>query len=297
MKRLILLTAVWVCVCSSIPAGEAAKQSPPPAVRFGCQARTFGEGVYKDEATFLSVVRQVGEVGFEGIETNWKNLERYFDRPAEFEAILKRARLKLIGAHIGGGPWNAAARAKLLKDVARTAQFVKRMGGSYIVLSGAAPKARPLPPDTWPRMATFVNEVGRVCAAADVRCLYHNHVWECEGDGLETMCRSTDPKLVGFALDTGHALQASKDPAALIKVLGKRLGLVHFADFVQEGGPPGKRPSLGQGRLQIRATVDALRQADFDQWIVLEEDGTSGGGRALAEKGLATFRAAFQAAR
>ncbi len=53
-------------------------------VRFGCQARTFGEGICKDEAAFLNVVRQIGEVGFAGIETNWKNLERYFDRPAAF---------------------------------------------------------------------------------------------------------------------------------------------------------------------------------------------------------------------
>ncbi|OHE82533.1 MAG: hypothetical protein A2107_10315, partial [Verrucomicrobia bacterium GWF2_62_7] len=230
-------------------------------VRFGCQARTFGEGIYKDEAAFLNVVRQIGEVGFEGVETNWKNLERYFDRPADFAKILKDARLTLIGAHMGGSPWNAASTLKLLGDVERTARFVKAVGGGHVVFSGALPKARPLPPDTWQKMAEFVNEIGRVCAKNGVRCLYHNHWVECEGDGMEQLCKLTDPKLVGFAFDTGHAVRAGKDPAAIIGVLGKRLGLIHFADASEEVESVTKRPPLGEGRLKIPAVVEALRKA------------------------------------
>jgi sugar phosphate isomerase/epimerase len=270
---------------------EVAVQAEP--LHFGCQARTFGEGIYKDEAAFLNVVRQIGEVGFEGIETNWKNLERYFDRPADFAKILKDARLKLVGAHMGGAPWNAAAVPKLLGDVERTAQFVKTVGGDSIVFSGAFPKARPLPTDTWQKMAEFMNEVGRVCAKNGVRCLYHNHWVECEGDGLEQLCKRTDPNLVGFAFDTGHAVRAGKDPAAVIGVLGKRLGVIHFADASEEVSSVTKRPPLGEGRLKIPAVVAALRKAGFNKWIVLEEE-TAAAGRSLAEKGLAIFRKVFQ---
>jgi inosose dehydratase len=262
-------------------------------VRFGCQARTFGEGIYKDEAAFLNVVRQIGEVGFEGIETNWKNLERYFDRPAEFSQILKDARLTLIGAHMGGSPWNAASVPKLLGDVARTAQFVKAVGGGCVVFSSSLPKARPLPPDTWQKMAEFVNEIGRVCAKNGVRCLYHNHWVECEGDGMDQLCKLTDPKLVGFAFDTGHAVRAGKDPAAIIATLGKRLGVIHFADASEQVASVTKRPPLGEGRMNIPAVVEALRKAGYNQWIVLEEE-TTGAGRPLAEKGLAIFRKVFQ---
>ena len=135
------------------------------AVRSGCQTRTFGEGIYKNEAAFLAVVRQVGEVGFEGIETNAKNLERWFDRPADFATILKQSHLRLIGAHTGVSPWSATPRSKQLADVERAARFVKRMDGQFIVLSGSLPK-QPLPPDTWQKLADFVNEIGRVCATA-----------------------------------------------------------------------------------------------------------------------------------
>jgi len=258
-------------------------------VRFGCQARTFGEGVYKDEAAFLNVLRQIGEVGFEGIETNWKNLERYFDWPSDFAKILKDAHLKLIGAHMGGLP-----QPKLFADVERTAQFVKKTGGDCIVFSGSYPKPRPLPADTWSKMAEFMNEVGRICAKHGVRCLYHNHWVECEGDGMEQLCKLTDPKLVGFAFDTGHAVRAGKDPAAIIGMLGKRLGLIHFADASEQVQSVTKRPPLGEGSLKIPAVVEALRKTSFNQWIVLEEETTGTPGRPLAEKGLAIFRKSFQ---
>ena len=262
------------------------------AVRYGCQARTFGAGVYKDEATFLSVIRQIGEVGFEGIETNWKNLERYFDRPAEFGKILSEAHLQLIGAHIGGSPWGAAPAGKLLADVERTAGFVKAVGGAYVVFSGSYPAA--WPPDAWPKMAEFINEAGKACAKRGVRLLYHNHWVECEGEGMEQLCRLTDPELVGFAFDTGHAVRAGKDPAAVVALLGKRLGVIHFADASKDGPTAAKRPLLGEGRLQIPGAVQALGQAGFDGWIVLEEE-TSGDGRGAAERGLAIFRKAFEA--
>jgi sugar phosphate isomerase/epimerase len=274
MRKNFPLAIAWL-LCVAATAAEP--------VQFGCQARTFGEGVYKDEAKFLDVVRQIGEVGFDGIETNWKNLERYFDKPADFAKILKDAHLKLIGAHMGGSP-----QPKLFADVERTAQFVKKMGGDCIVFSGSYPKPRPLPADTWSKMAEFMNEVGRICAKHGVRCLYHNHWVECEGDGMEQLCKLTDPKLVGFAFDTGHAVRAGRDPAAVIGVLGKRLGVIHFADASDS-----KRPPLGEGRLKIPAVVEALRKTGFNQWIVLEEETTGVPGRPLAEKGLAIFRKVF----
>ncbi len=294
MTRVFVLTATAIALLeASVLQAGAAEPPAQPQVRFGCQARTFGAGVYKNESEFLSVVRQVGEVGFEGLETNWKNLERYFDRPADFAAVLQSAHLKLIGAHMGGSPWSAKPREEVLDEVASAARFVKHMDGQYIVFSGSVPKARPLPADTWSKMAEFLDDIGRVCRANGVGCLYHNHWADCEAGGLEELCRRTDPQRVGFALDTGHALHAGKDPAALAGVLGKRLGLIHFADYSDQGPSNVRRPPLGEGCLDIPALVEALRKTAYDGWIVLEEETASAAGRPLAENGLAVFQKAF----
>lgn len=289
MKRLMLAAVVGIL-------GGVGVAREARAVEFGCQARTFGLGVCKDEASFLAVVRQVGQLGFAGLETNWKNLERYFDRPAEFAAILDGARLKLIAAHMGGSPWNTKGVETLREDVGRTAEFVEKLGCHYVVFSGALPK-EPLPPDTWQTMARFVNDVARICAVHGVKVLYHNHWRDCEGDALETLCELTDPERVGFAFDTGHALHAGKDPAALIGVMGRRLELVHFADYAGDRGSATQRPPLGEGCLKIAEVVAALRRAGFKGWIVLEEETSSADGRTLAERGLATFRRAFSQAK
>jgi sugar phosphate isomerase/epimerase len=143
-------------------------------------------------------------------------------------------------------------------------------------------------------MAEFLNEVGRVCVKNGVRCLYHNHWTECETDGLEQLCKLTDSHVVGFAFDTGHAVRAGKDPAAIIGVLGKRLSLIHFADASEDVQTTTKRPPLGEGQMKIPMVVEALRKVGFKQWIVLEEEATTLPGRKLAEKGLAVFHEAFQ---
>jgi len=263
-------------------------------MKFGCQARSFGEGIYAEERGFLEVVREMVEVGFEGIETNWKNLERYFGKPADFAAILKAARMSLVGAHMGGNPW-AATLSALLADVGRTAQFVKAVGGGGVVFSGSLPKDTQQTSNTWRQMADFVNEVGSVCANSGVGCLYHNHWWECEGNGLNILNELTNPRRVGFAFDTGHAVRAGKDPAVMIGMLGGRLGMIHLADFDDQCPTPGKRPPLGEGRLNIPAVAEALRKVGFDKWIVLEEETKVGAARTQVEKGLAVFRSTFRA--
>lgn len=256
---------------------------------FGCQARSFGEGIYADDALFLDVVRQAGEVGFEGLETNWKNLERYFEDPGAFAGILESAGLRLIGAHMGTNPW-VAAPEPLLPDLARTARFVRAVGGECIVFSGAP---APAEPDAWKRAAGYINTVGEACASGGVCCLYHNHWWECEGYGLERLHELTDPGIVSFAFDTGHALRAGKDPAAVIETLGPRLGMLHLADFRADWDSQVKRPPLGEGVLDFPAVVAALRSVGFEGWVVLEEETRVGEARAQVERGLALFRKAF----
>ncbi len=63
---------------------------------------------------------------------------------------------------MGGSPWGATPQPKLLDDLERAAQSVKRVGGESIVFRCAFPKARSLPADTWQKLAEFMNEIGRV---------------------------------------------------------------------------------------------------------------------------------------
>ena len=270
-------------------AAGAAGEAP----RLGCQMRTFGQGVYADEAEFVRLVGAAGATGFAGIETNWKNLERWFDRPQAFAALLRNSNLALVGAHIGGSPWAAARQAELRRDLERTARFVASMGGAYVVLSGSVPPKPATFAGRLPERAAFLDDLGGLCATQGVRLLYHNHWQDCEGGALPRLAKLTDPAKVGFAFDTGHAVRVGEDPAAVIAALGPRLALVHFADFAPGDRSNGKRPPLGTGRLDVAATTAAIRRAGAVRWVVLEEESAEGGGEDLAKKGLAVLRSAF----
>jgi sugar phosphate isomerase/epimerase len=75
----------------------------------------------------------------------------------------------------------------------------------------------------------------------------------------------------------------------MIAMLGARLGMIHLADWNGE-----KRPTLGEGRLNIPAVAEALKNAGFDKWIVLEEETKVGEARPQVKKGIAVFRATFK---
>ena len=234
-------------------------------MRIGTQARSFGEGIYAEESQFLSVLSDAGALGFEGVESNWKNLERYFEQSEAFRGILGENGLTLIGAHYGGALADSSGLAELTEGVRQTAAFVSAVSGEHIVFSCRAPEE-----DTeqaWAVVAERLNDLGRVCQDNGVVLTCHNHWWEPAGVGLDTLVRCTDPGLVGIAFDTGHYTRAGRDAAAAIAELGGRMPLIHLADWDGED-----RPCLGQGDLDTDAVRTALVDVGFEGWLVLEEN-------------------------
>jgi len=240
-------------------------------MRLGSQARSFGEGIYASEEEFLSVVREAGEVGLEGIESNWKNMERYFDAPDEFKRKLVEADLELIGAHYGGKFADESTRHQTLSDLKRIAPFLAVVEGSFVVCSGHAPKGEPVTQDTWEKTAERLHEFADICAPEGVTVAYHNHWWESEAGGIAGLAALTDASKVGFAFDTGHHTRAGCDAAQTIRELGSRLALVHLADHAPDADGAALRPPLGEGRLDMTAVKAALREVGFNDWLVLEE--------------------------
>ena len=213
------------------------------------------------------------------METNWKNVERYFESPEAFRSRLNDAGLEFIGAHYGSRLFDTGTREETLADMKRIAPFVSNVEGSYVVCSGHAPKDAPITEDTWARMAERLNAFGDICVAAGVTTTYHNHWWEPENDALGKLAELTDPERVGFAFDTGHCARAGRDVAQTIRELGDRLAFVHLADHSPDADNPGLRPMLGEGTLDIDAVTDALREVKPESWVVLEEDTKLGSAR------------------
>ena len=195
--------------------------------------------------------------------------------------------------------FHAASRegARVLAEVDAALDAIAEAGGSLLVLidrpsptraatagdSGAAPRLHDAS-----AMIALLQEACDRAAVRGVRGVVHPHAGgyiEFE-DELERVLDETD---LGVCLDTGHALYAGSDPAALIRRHRSRLEHVHLKDL-----SPGPRPDnfwdaveagafcpIGEGLLDLNALTRAL--TGYNGFATIEQDRRAGSPGSPAE--------------
>jgi inosose dehydratase len=163
-------------------------------------------------------------------------------------------------------------------------------GGDVLVLSANSGQdgydSRPvLTAQGWQTMFTNLDRLVEVAAARGVRACLHPHVGtmvETADDVAQVLAGSSIP----LCLDTGHLLIGGTDPVALAQAHPDRIVHVHAKDVdgalakrVQDGEltyqqavAQGLYTALGEGDVDFTAIVEALNQAGFDGWWVMEQD-------------------------
>ncbi len=179
-----------------------------------------------------------------------------------------------------------AADPRVLTAVDRALDAIVAAAGSLLVLidrpsgeraatagrSDAAPRLRD--PGA---MAGLLQEAAERAGARGVGSVVHPHAGsyiEFE-DEIERVLSETR---LGLCLDTGHALYAGSDPAALILRYASRLGHVHLKDVSPAPRPPdfwdavraGAFCPVGDGLLDLDDVRDALD--GYDGFATVEQD-------------------------
>ncbi len=172
-----------------------------------------------------------------------------------------------------------AAQGRLLVLIDRPSDSRAATAGN----SGAAPRLRD--PGA---MFELLREAAARAAARDVRAVVHPHSggYIEFDDEIERVLEETD---LGLCLDTGHALYAGSDPAALIRRHKSRLEHVHVKDV-----SPGPRPRnfwdavgagafcpIGEGLLDLKQIRDAL--SGYTGFATVEQDRRAGSPGSPAE--------------
>lgn len=106
-----------------------------------------------------------------------------------------------------------------------------------------------------------------------LRLAYHNHSPECQGRApeIEALLSGTDPALVWFVLDAGHAFRASVDIPAFLERHSDRLTAIHLRDL-----KAGRQVPLGQGDLPLKHVSSVLKEKNWGGWILAEEEREDG---------------------
>jgi inosose dehydratase len=288
---------------SSSPASAASLEAgthwlPPqagrPAIRVGCQTNAWPLKP-GDFDQFIGVLGVLKSLGFDGFETSFRNVQSQYAAAAEARARIEKTGVACFGIHIFLNEYDPATRIAPMDFVRTTADGAAALGAQRLILSGAG-----LVKDGKVAEADLAQKIGglnaaaRYCKDKGLAFAYHNHGPEFAANGteIEALIGRTDPALVAFLIDCGHAVRAGVDLAAFFTKHHRRICGMHLRDF--KGGVEPQVP-LGQGDVDWKPLAAAVKKAGWTGWVLAEEERVDGSkpGESAARPARETLRALF----
>ena len=252
---------------------------------------------------YEQVLDEIAASGYAGTELgDWGFMPT---EPAVLQERLDRRSLAMVGAFVTtrlADPRSYEASMRTAVETARLLSAVGNGGRPVIVLSdeptvdpvrtGAAGRVQPALSLTGRQWDDAAKGVDRIAAAVrdetGLRTVFHHH---CAGyvetpDEIDALMQRTDPTLVGLCLDSGHATYGGGSPIELLSRHRARTWPVHFKDCEPHIAERARREQLdyqdalrrglfcelGLGSVDFPALLRDLQDADYNGWIVVEQD-------------------------
>ncbi len=260
-------------------------------IKFGAQTNAWAIDA-KNFESFLAVLEQIKHLGYAGFETGFFNLVPEFDAPESTRRRIADTGLTFFGIHIFLPPDKVDQTTKLppASLYERVARGGIALGAQHLIFSGAPSTT----PEELKSKIEALNAAGKFSRSLGLPFAYHNHGWEFESKvgEIEELYSQTDPTLVSFLLDAGHAYRGGADVPAFLRAHSKRLVGLHLRDYKD-----GKQVPLGQGSFPLAEVAATLKQLQWKGWVLNEEereDGTKGG-LSVIDPAFKALRGAFTA--
>jgi sugar phosphate isomerase/epimerase len=159
--------------------------------------------------------------------------------------------LKTSGSHVG--------LDALENDFDEAIEAVKILECPYVILPWIG---KDVYADGWDKFGQRLTEIGKKAKAAGLTFCYHNHAFEFENDGFNTLYANADPEFVNAQLDIAWCQIGGSDPVEMIRKLKGRLPLVHLKDYDPEQTPQW-RPA-GQGVIDWDGCLGAIAEGEVE---------------------------------
>jgi inosose dehydratase len=269
-----------------LAAGPLAKAWVPrrPRIQLGAQTNAWAiDPTHFD--TFLGVLDQVKKIGYAGFETGFLNLRPQFKSPEAARSSIAKSGLTFFGIHIfvpmeRMDPATHLPPAELYEEVAHGGVA---LGAQRLIFSGAPAAST----DDLKRKIAALNAAGAFSKSLGLPLAYHSHWWEFQSKVGEigALYAETDPALVSFLLDAGHAYRGGADVPAFIRKQHERIIALHLRDYRD-----GKQVPLGEGTFPLAEVAATIKHLNWKGWVLNEEEREDG-----SKQGLSVMEPAFQA--
>jgi len=268
MNRRTFLKTVGAAALLSSPGRIFATSTG--TIRLGAQTNAWSIDPNNLDS-FLSVLNQIKQVGYTGFETGFFNLSNDFSAPQQTADKIHSSGLDFVGIHIflppdKLDPQTDLPPASLYETIARGG---KALGAKRLFFSGA-PAATEI---DLKQKAEALNVAGRFAKDLGLVFAYHNHWWEFQSKigEIEALYAKTDPAVVSFLLDAGHAYRGSADVPDFLRKHSQRIVALHLRDYKD-----GKQVPLGQGTVPLAEIASTLRNLHWSGWAINEEEREDG---------------------
>ena len=281
------MTRRWLLEHSPALVFARAFAASSPRYRLGITSNTRG-GWERD--VFLSF-REAREVGYSNVESFIHYFVDFWDRPKEL-----RKRLDDIGVNFvtisNGAPLemrfeDSSKHEQIYKDHLKLGRFIKNFGCKHLKINLGPRSPEGTTNADLKNIAIALQELGRRLSDEGVKLAPHAHMWSQfeNRQEIDYVMGNTDPKYVGFVLDTGHITMAGIDPIELTRHLGHRIVEFHMKDVKPEnrGGAKTRLEKmdgtndpcffpLGSGGVDFPALKTHLDKIGWEGWLTVELD-------------------------
>lgn len=251
----------------------------PAGIRFGVQLNAFPINSKRFD-TFEAALAQVKQIGYQGFESSFRNLSEQFAAPQMARRSIERTGLTFFGIHIflPDNLYDPATRIAAPSVYEPVARGGAALGAKHLILSGAPAQNE----DQLKAKIAALNVAGKYALTTGLTAAYHNHWWEFESKigEIEALYTQTDPELVHFVLDAGHAFHGGADVPAFIRAHSHRIVGFHLRDFKNND-----YIELGTGDFPLHQVAATIIKIGWKGWVENEEeraDHSQGGEKVIA---------------
>lgn len=236
-------------------------------VHFGVQLNAFPIDP-KNFQTFLNTLGEVKRIGYGGFESGFRFVNGQFNDPGPARKRIEEFGLTFIGIHIflSTPMYDGAtgiAPVSLYEEVARGGAA---LGARYLILSGAPASNE----DMLKRKIDALNKAGAFAKSVGLKAAaYHNHWPEFESKigEIQALYTRTDPTLVSFVLDAGHAYRGGANVPQFIRTYQHRIVAFHLRDYKD-----GHLVTLGTGTFPLKQVATTIKEIGWKGWVENEEE-------------------------
>lgn len=240
-------------------------------LKVGCAAITW-------DGRDGEAIQQIATLGYPGIQLRANVLKEHPD-PKTLADTLAAHHLTFVALSSGTTPLDPAKEKETLEEHAQHAKYLQAAGGKYLQIIGAGNNdgKQTFTTADYKRQGQLLTEVGKRAAEYGIQTGFHNHMGTIgqTPQATDAILEAADPRYVKLELDVAHYQQGGGDPAAAIRKYHKRLLFLHLKDVVPSTSAHGgyQFVELGQGRVDFKGVLAALREVDFRGWGIVELDG------------------------